>query len=134
MTMWRLATRSLSRTSLNARSLLDQKHPHTCGFHTIVLHPLYYYCNQYIQNLLSNFLSLIREIWMFKFTAQPQRVNFSLQRSVRASPAGRPISDSQSVRIGPFGSDPGQKRPPVRHLSVWVGRCIQRRDPFSGQG
>jgi hypothetical protein len=27
---------------------------------------------------------------------------------VRASPAGRPISDSQNVRIGPFGSGHGQ--------------------------
>jgi hypothetical protein len=54
--------------------------------------------------------------------------------ALRASPAGRPISDSQSVRIGPFGSDSEQKRPPVRPLSVWVGRCTQRHDPFSGQG
>jgi hypothetical protein len=34
--------------------------------------------------------------------------------ALRASPAGQPISDSQNVQIGPFGSGPGQKRPPVR--------------------
>jgi hypothetical protein len=51
--------------------------------------------------------------------------------AIRASSVDGSISDNQNVQIGPFGSGPRQKRPPVRSWSVWIGRCTQRRYPFS---